>query len=113
MSPYTYLAFQILKRYAPLWKLTVRFIPFNLGGVMKGSGNSPPAMVPNRAVFLANDLARNAKWFNIENKFLSMPSNFFTEMGKHALVLNRALAVLMAKEVLSESQKWKTVDDLV
>ena len=110
MSPYTYFAFQVLKRYASLWKLEVRLIPFNLGGIMKGSGNTPPAMVANKAVFLSNDLTRNAKWFNVEKSFKGMPSNFFAEMGKHALVLNRLLAVLMRNEALSESSKWRAVD---
>ena len=37
--------------------------PFFLGGVMKETGNRPPMMVPAKGLYMAKDLARNAKYF--------------------------------------------------
>jgi glutathione S-transferase kappa 1 len=110
MSPYTYFAFQILKRYRTLWDLEVTFLPFNLRAIMAGSNNTPPAMVPNRALFLSNDLKRNADWFKLETTFKGMPDNFFSEVGKPSILLNRLLCVVCSSPVISETNKWKAVD---
>ena len=39
--------------------------PFFLGGVMKATGNKPPAYLPARGRYLMLDLARNAKYFGV------------------------------------------------
>ena len=110
MSPYTYIAFQILKRYKTLWDLTVIFKPVNLGTIMKESGNQPPAMVPNRARFMANDLERTIKMLGLEKIFKGMPENFFSDVGKSSLLLNRILATIAESSEEGSENVWRAVD---
>ena len=109
MSPYTYFAFQVLKRYRPLWNLKVEFVPFFLGAVMKASGNVPPASVPNRALFLNHDVQRNAKWYSLP-QFKGIPDNLFSEVYKASVAINRLLAIVCADANVSEDSKWRLVD---
>jgi glutathione S-transferase kappa 1 len=111
MSPYTYFAFQILNRYKSIWNLDINIRPFNLGAIMNASGNSPPATVPFRAAFMVNDLARTAKWFGIEKEFKGIPENFFADVGKSAIFLNRALCLIATDTTLNEDRKWKAVEN--
>ena len=112
ISPYTYFAFVILSRYRSFWNLDVSFKPFFLGGIMAGSNNTPPAYVPNRARFLAEDLKRNVAWIGLEGKFLYMPSNFFSpNVNKVTMELNRFLCVVLARGNLSEDAKWNLVSE--
>ena len=109
MSPYTYFAFQVLKGYRLIWGLNVEFIPFFLGGAMNETGNAPPATVPARAVFLSHDLKRNAKWFNVA-AFKNMPDNFFTDVYKLSIGVNRLLSIVCADSAVSVEAKWRIVD---
>jgi 2-hydroxychromene-2-carboxylate isomerase len=57
-SPFTYLA---LTQFDGLRKRTgveIQFRPFLLGGVFKGTGNTMPASVPAKAMYLLADVAR-------------------------------------------------------
>lgn len=111
ISPYTYFAFQVLKRYRSIWKLKTCFFPMNLGAIMKQSHNTPPAMVPNRAIFINNDLTRNAKWYGLEGIWLGMPSNFFSaQVARTAILLNRILASLVARDDIPDDLKYAAVD---
>lgn len=110
MSPYTYLAFQVLKRYRSLWKLEVDFRPFFLGGIMKGSGNQPPAFVPAKASFLAKDMRRNIEWFKLKQVWQGHPVNFFQDLPKISLGISRLLCVAIADESLSVDAKWNLID---
>ena len=92
MSPYTYLAWKVLGRYRSVWDLQVVLRPFFLGAIMQGSGNQPPAMVPNRAAFMHADILRTVRWIGIEDVFKHMPSNFFQSLPKLSLKVNRLLA---------------------
>jgi glutathione S-transferase kappa 1 len=61
---------------------------------MKESGNQPPAMVPNRADFLAHDMDRNIAWYDLKDKFLGIPQNFFSQtVSKSTMWLNRLICV--------------------
>jgi glutathione S-transferase kappa 1 len=111
LSPYTYFAFVILARYKTFWNLRVTFRPFYLGGIMAGSSNTPPAMVPNRAIFLGEDLKRNVKFLGLEN-FLFMPPNFFSsEVNKVTMQMNRFLCLLVTRPEIPEDVKWRFVDE--
>ncbi|POW12471.1 hypothetical protein PSTT_04454 [Puccinia striiformis] len=48
ISPWSYFAYVVLKRYRPLWDFDLILNPVYLGGVMKGSKNTPPFLVPNK-----------------------------------------------------------------
>jgi glutathione S-transferase kappa 1 len=41
VSPYSYLAFEVLHRYQSLWNLNIVLEPIFLAGIMQGSGNAP------------------------------------------------------------------------
>ena len=110
ISPYTYWAWQTLKRYKTLWNLEIEFRPVHLGAVMTSSGNVTPAAVPNRAKFIFNDLRRNAKWFNLEHAWKGVPVNLFQDVGKVARPLNRLLCVVCSEPTLRDEKKWAAVD---
>ncbi|XP_047018027.1 glutathione S-transferase kappa 1 isoform X1 [Ictalurus punctatus] len=77
VSPYSWLAFEVLCRYRNVWNIELKFHPAFLGGVMQGSGNRPPAMVPNKGEYLVKDLTRLASYMNVP---LCQPSNTFEVM---------------------------------
>ncbi len=78
---------------------------------MAGSHNTPPAMVPNRAIFLSEDLKRNVKFLGIDN-FHFTPSNFFSsDVYKVTMQLNRFLCLVVNRPEIPEKIKWRFVDE--
>ena len=67
----------------------IELVPIFLGGVMKGSGNKPPATVPAKGVWMVGDLARNGRLFDYP--ILPPPSNFFTEVARAIISAQRLL----------------------
>jgi glutathione S-transferase kappa 1 len=61
-------------RYRPFWKIDLVLKPAFLGGIMKESGNRPPMMVPNKAVYMHQDLTIGAKFFQVPLKPISVSS---------------------------------------
>ncbi|GFU46903.1 glutathione S-transferase kappa 1 [Nephila pilipes] len=80
ISPYSFLAFEVLQRYKPIWKIDLKLKPMLLAGVMKSSGNSPPAVVPNKGMYMAQDLKRLQSYFQVP---LSLPYNLMDIMMKN------------------------------
>ncbi|KAG8200573.1 hypothetical protein JTE90_000645 [Oedothorax gibbosus] len=72
ISPYSYLAFEVLNRYQSVWKINLKLKPMLLGGVLKSSGNSPPAVVPNKGIYMAEDLKRLQAYYKVP---LYLPGN--------------------------------------
>ena len=62
VSPYSYLANSQLGRFADA---EVEYRPMLLGGVMKATGNQPPAMLPARGKYMSSDLARWVKHYDV------------------------------------------------
>ena len=58
VSPYSYLASTQLDGLTARTGVAVRWRPVFLGGVMKATGNRPPASLPARAPYLGADLQR-------------------------------------------------------
>ncbi|XP_066568505.1 glutathione S-transferase kappa 1 isoform X1 [Amia ocellicauda] len=77
VSPYSWLAFEVLCRYRNVWNIDLRLRPSFLGGVMKESGNSPPGLVPNKFAYIAKDLTHLSRYFGVP---LSYPENPFEVM---------------------------------
>jgi len=75
VSPYSYLAFEALCRYRDRWDLDLVLRPAFLGGVMKATGNAPPASLPARGVYMLRDLARLSRYFKVP---MSFPEDFPT-----------------------------------
>ncbi|CAL1271403.1 unnamed protein product [Larinioides sclopetarius] len=59
--------------------------PMLLAGVMKNSGNSPPAVVPNKGVYMAQDLKRLQTYFQVP---LTLPDNLMDIIMKKGSSLN-------------------------
>ncbi|KAF6767064.1 DSBA-like thioredoxin domain protein [Kalmanozyma brasiliensis GHG001] len=65
VSPWSYVGFQVIRRYQKLWNLDVTYKPVNLGYVMKFSGNKPPITVANKGVWMWQERDRAAKFFGV------------------------------------------------
>ncbi|KAI0224883.1 Glutathione S-transferase kappa 1 [Lamellibrachia satsuma] len=72
VSPYSWIAFEVLLRYQTKWNLDLKLKPFFLSAIMNESGNHPPGMVPNKATYMVHDLARCRRHFQVP---LRIPSN--------------------------------------
>jgi len=64
-SPYTYLASTRVDEIAARTGAEIAWIPVLLGGIMKATGNQPPAMLPARALYMPRDLARWAALYGV------------------------------------------------
>eukprot|EP01097_Dermamoeba_algensis_P008143 TRINITY_DN528_c0_g1_i2.p1 TRINITY_DN528_c0_g1~~TRINITY_DN528_c0_g1_i2.p1 ORF type:complete len:123 (+),score=12.88 TRINITY_DN528_c0_g1_i2:91-459(+) len=84
VSPYSFLAFEVLMRYKPIWNMQVRLRPFFLGGVMQATENTPPGSNPVKALYLQKDVQRLSAYFQVP---LKHPSQFpvFTLTAMRAL----------------------------
>ncbi|XP_028833994.1 glutathione S-transferase kappa 1-like isoform X2 [Denticeps clupeoides] len=65
LSPYSWLGFEVLCRYKNVWNIDLRLRPTLLSGIMQGSGNKPPGLVPNKFLYMTKDLERLAKYFDV------------------------------------------------
>nr|XP_034953056.1 glutathione S-transferase kappa 1 [Zootoca vivipara] len=52
LSPYSWLGFEVLCRYRPIWNMELRFRPVFLGGIMHATGNKAPALVPKKGEYM-------------------------------------------------------------
>eukprot|EP00164_Ancoracysta_twista_P001469 GFYU01001917.1.p1 GENE.GFYU01001917.1~~GFYU01001917.1.p1 ORF type:complete len:305 (+),score=84.62 GFYU01001917.1:95-1009(+) len=75
VSPFSYLAHEVVTRYENIWDLDVVRKPVFLGGIMKATGNQPPGMLPARAMHMLKDLRRNGAFYNLTEK-IQMPEQF-------------------------------------
>ncbi|CAH1775146.1 unnamed protein product [Owenia fusiformis] len=73
VSPYSWIAFEVLTRYQNKWNIDLKLKPFFLGGIMQGSGNKPPAMVPNKGAYMLHDIERLKQYYNVP---MNQPSDF-------------------------------------
>lgn len=83
LSPFSYLAFQTVRRYKKRWGLDLQLRPVLLGGLMAATNNVPPMARPWAAATLQESvqhLERNKQWFNVP-EMQPMPSNFFGPNG--------------------------------
>eukprot|EP00298_Acanthocystis_sp_HF-20_P006101 c16054_g1_i1.p1 GENE.c16054_g1_i1~~c16054_g1_i1.p1 ORF type:complete len:249 (-),score=112.42 c16054_g1_i1:26-739(-) len=107
ISPYTLLAWRVLKSYEKLWNLEIQLKPIFLGGVMQLTGNRPPAMLASRAKFQSDDIRRNAIFFGVP--LLPPPQNFFTEVARNSTQIQR-LFLAAESHGLAQEQIHKIVD---
>ena len=75
---------------------------------MKATGNKPPAMVAARGAFQAGDLARSGEMFGAP--LLTPPSNFFTEVARSILGVQRLLIAAQLNPAVSDEQVEALVD---
>ncbi|XP_073341802.1 glutathione S-transferase kappa 1 [Pagrus major] len=79
VSPYSWLGFEVMCRYRHVWNIELKLRPAFLGGIMQGSGNKPPGVVPNKFMYMTKDLHRLAGYFNVP---LQHPADPFEAMFK-------------------------------
>ena len=68
-SPTSYLAYKQLPKIASRHGARIIWTPILLGAVFKATGNSSPAMVPAKARYMNDDLARFAKRYGVVLNF--------------------------------------------
>ncbi|XP_011796751.1 PREDICTED: glutathione S-transferase kappa 1 isoform X5 [Colobus angolensis palliatus] len=74
LSPYSWLGFEVLCRYQNIWNINLQLRPSLIGGIMKDSGNKPPALLPRKGQYMANDIKLLRHHFQIPIQF---PKDFF------------------------------------
>ncbi|KDN41513.1 thioredoxin-like protein [Tilletiaria anomala UBC 951] len=65
VSPWAYVAFEVLKRYRKQWNLDLVLEPVNLGYIMHFSGNRPPIAVANKGIWMNEDMDRASKFYGV------------------------------------------------
>ena len=83
VSPTAYLAYKRLPNIAERTGAAIQWTPVFLGGVMKGSGNTPPGSVPAKAEYMEYDLVRCAARYEI-------PFTFNHHFPVNTLIVQRA-----------------------
>lgn len=94
VSPYSWLAFEVLVRYRKAWGLDLRLRPIFLGGVMRATKNRPPAMVPAKGAYMGREMVRSAAFFGVP---LRQPADFASLMMRGTLLAQRALTAVAAR----------------
>ncbi|CAI9592006.1 unnamed protein product [Staurois parvus] len=74
VSPYSWFGFEVLCRYRNIWNVDIQLRPGFLGGIIQTTGNSPPALVPKKGIYMNQDLNRLSEFFQVP---LKHPSDFF------------------------------------
>uniref|UniRef100_A0A4W6D9I5 Glutathione S-transferase kappa n=1 Tax=Lates calcarifer TaxID=8187 RepID=A0A4W6D9I5_LATCA len=102
VSPYSWLGFEVMCRYRNVWNIELKLRPAFLGGIMQGSGNKPPGLVPNKFLYMTKDLNRLAEYFDVP---LQAPSDPFEAMFKKgSLSAMRFVAAVQEKEKAGDKQ---------
>ncbi|XP_056142768.1 glutathione S-transferase kappa 1-like [Lampris incognitus] len=110
VSPYSWLGFEVMCRYRTVWNIDLNLRPAFLGGIMQGSGNKPPGLVPNKFLYMTQDLDRLGQYFDIP---LRAPANPFEAMfEKGSLSAMRFVAAVQEREKGGDKQVEKVSREL-
>ncbi|RWS01726.1 Glutathione S-transferase kappa 1-like protein [Dinothrombium tinctorium] len=105
ISPYSWVAFELLCRNRSVWNsMQLNLRPFLLGAIMKESGNKPPMFVENKSRYMMNEFALLNKYYQIP---LKIPSNF-TELAIKKGSL-RAMRFVTATDLVTNSTQTEHV----
>lgn len=102
VSPYSWLGFEVMCRYRNVWNIELKLRPAFLGGIMQGSGNKPPGLVPNKFMYMTQDLSRLAKYFNVPLQSPSDPADAMFRKG--SLSAMRFVAAVQEREKGGDQQ---------
>jgi glutathione S-transferase kappa 1 len=112
ISPYSWVAFEMLCRYKPVWQsMALKLKPFLLISVVKDSGNNSPLIVPNKRNYMSKDLQRISNYYKIP---IVVPKNIEVVFEKTTLKPQRfitAIDMITKGEGTEEisRQLWKQV----
>ncbi|XP_064611104.1 glutathione S-transferase kappa 1-like [Liolophura sinensis] len=81
ISPYSWIAFEVLIRYKQKWNMKLVLKPMFLGGVMQAADNTPPAFVPSKGTYMFQDLHRLGKHFKVPIKIPKNPAEVLFQKG--------------------------------
>lgn len=102
VSPYSWLGFEVMCRYRNVWNIDLKLRPAFLGGIMHGSGNKPPGLVPNKFLYMRKDLDRLAQYFKVP---LQAPADPFEAMfDKGSLTAMRFVTAVQDRETGGDKQ---------
>ncbi|XP_041607158.1 glutathione S-transferase kappa 1 isoform X1 [Vulpes lagopus] len=65
----------VLCRYKNIWNINLQLRPSLIAGIMKDSGNQPPALLPRKAQYLRNDIRLLGQHVQVPIQF---PKDFFS-----------------------------------
>ena len=68
ISPYSWLAFEVLQRYRPIWNLEIDFKPVYMGGISQENNNKfleSLTTTPNRAAYIFQDIVRQGEFYQV------------------------------------------------
>ncbi|KAI9103099.1 thioredoxin-like protein [Phlyctochytrium arcticum] len=71
VSPYSYVAFQLLRRYRAQWNVELILEPMFLGFVLKAVGTPPPAFSKVKLPYMKKDLNRIKRIHTLENLLIT------------------------------------------
>ncbi|XP_059964653.1 glutathione S-transferase kappa 1 isoform X1 [Mesoplodon densirostris] len=92
LSPYSWLAFEVLCRYKNIWNVSLQLRPTLIAGIMKDSGNQPPALLPRKGLYLKNDVRLLGQHLQVP---IHLPKDFFYVIfEKGSLTAMRFLTVV-------------------
>ncbi|XP_012623544.1 glutathione S-transferase kappa 1 isoform X1 [Microcebus murinus] len=92
LSPYSWLGFEVLCRYQNIWNIRLQLRPSLIAGIMKDSGNKPPALLPRKAQYLRGDIKLLRQQFQVPIQF---PGDFLSViLEKGSLSAMRFLTAL-------------------
>uniref|UniRef100_A0A8D0DNC8 Glutathione S-transferase kappa n=1 Tax=Salvator merianae TaxID=96440 RepID=A0A8D0DNC8_SALMN len=96
VSPYSWFGFEVVCRYRQIWNIDLHFRPVFLAGIMKATGNQPPATLPKKAEYLNMDILRVAKYYQVP---VQLVSDFFgTVIQKGSLPAMRFITAVDASQ---------------
>ncbi|XP_016378898.1 glutathione S-transferase kappa 1-like isoform X1 [Sinocyclocheilus rhinocerous] len=116
ISPYSWLAFEVLCCYRNVWNIDLKFKPAFLGGVIYGSDSQPAVVNPSKLMYMVSDLKLASEYFGVPmfqpSKLSEKDSlnamRFVTavaEKGKEGDTLERVSRELWTR-------KWRTHQDI-
>jgi len=72
VSPWSYLAWTVLKRYQKIWDIDIEIHPVFLGAIMIATGNKPPVTLPVKGQYMSKwDMPNVSKYFGVHIKSFS------------------------------------------
>ncbi|KAM5188333.1 glutathione S-transferase kappa 1 isoform 1-T1 [Callospermophilus lateralis] len=81
LSPYSWLCFEVLCRYQKIWNIKLQLQPTLIAGIMKDSGNKPPALLPRKGQYLKSELSLLKQHFQVPLRFPKDFSSVIIEKG--------------------------------